>query len=235
MLLSTERLRASRSPSGLRPVLFLPIRTGHKHFAQCYAKSGCMRQEFGFGEMRACSGNVSQCARPAIARSFPLPPLHHLHPQPSSLCSFLIDTPAIRITLSLLTCSAGARSNRHSLGPLFDVNSTRVGRSSADILFVSRAHGKQCAEISCYNGCWSWPATHVTLRKPIEPTLDPRVPSSSCPCARPRRILGWGKPKSRRMAPDLTRGVQGLAAHGEVDRSSKFSSRRAPLANCVIP
>ena len=40
---------------------------------------------------------------------------------------------------------------------------------------------------------WSWPATQVTLRKPIEPTLDPRVPASSCPCACPGRLAGCGK------------------------------------------
>jgi hypothetical protein len=178
---------------------------------------------------------TSRGPRRAIAHFFPLSPLHHLRPQPRHLCAFLIDTPAIRISLNSFDCTAGARSNRHSLRPSLDVNSMGIGRSFADRLFVSRAHGKRSADNSCYNSRWSWPATHVTLRKPIEPTLDPRVPSSSCPCARPRRILGWGKPKSRRMAPDLTRGVQGLAAHGEVDRSSKFSSRRAPLANCVIP
>ena len=38
-----------------------------------------------------------------------------------------------------------------------------------------------------------WPATQVTLRKPFEPTLDPREPASSCPCARPAPVCRLGK------------------------------------------
>lgn len=38
-----------------------------------------------------------------------------------------------------------------------------------------------------------------------------------------RRLAGTGKPESRRWAPDLSRGVQGLASRGGVDRSALTS------------
>ena len=149
---------------------------------------------------------------------------------------FLIDILPIRTTAKLFPSSIGAHSNRHSSATLFRANSARVGNRSAAFIFAPRPLQNQRAENSCYNNRWSWSATQVTLRKPIEPTLDPRVPASPCPCARLRRILGWGKPESRRRVPDLTRGVQGLVAHGEVDRSSKFSSPRfAPACGAREP
>jgi hypothetical protein len=94
-----------------RPVLvpapFLPIRTGHKYFARCYAKCGFMRRELGFGEMGACGGNVSRCAS-GISRS-------RLGNQPyPDFAAFLIDTPAIRNALKPCICIADLRSNRHS-------------------------------------------------------------------------------------------------------------------------
>jgi len=77
-----------------------------------------MRQEFGFGEIGACSGRVSKCApgNGGILSSTSF--TSFTSSNSSSLSAFLIDTLAIRITHKPFDCIARVRSNRHSPGTL---------------------------------------------------------------------------------------------------------------------
>jgi hypothetical protein len=73
------------------------------------------------------------------------------------------------------SCATGIFGRGCLPGP--DCRSSAAGRSSPT--------SNRCARNSCYNEPRGVSATQVTLRKPFEPTLDPREPASSCPCAAP--------------------------------------------------
>jgi hypothetical protein len=112
--------------SVLAPVPVLPIRTGQKFPASCYATSGFMWQNLKFGEVAGQAGCSAAWRRddstgivilrpePLAGRrtslSFRIPPTRHS----SRATAFLIDTLAIRITPKSFDCIANVHSNRHS-------------------------------------------------------------------------------------------------------------------------
>ena len=81
-----------------------------------------MRQESGFGETRACIASTSECVSRCAQNDSALHSSISFTSLSSStspsLCAFLIDTLAIRITLNLFDCTVGAPSNRHSSGTI---------------------------------------------------------------------------------------------------------------------
>ena len=108
-----------------------------------------MRQKLKFGETVRCPGDACPQTNlpprrnalgaalitnhlPALRATDCLLRPDDLRREGSPITAFLIDTPAIRITLNSMRINARIASNRHSSGPLLPLKFLRNGKPNGD-------------------------------------------------------------------------------------------------------